>query len=62
MGAVVLMAGVVCLVLGAAGLFSGESVASYRRLRERKPATSLGYLAAGVVLITVGATLLAAGV
>ncbi|WP_114590235.1 hypothetical protein [Euzebya pacifica] len=58
MGAIVLMAGVLMLVLGAAGLL-GTGGASYSRMRTAKtPKTHYGQLVVGVLLTTSGMALL----
>lgn len=58
MGAIVLMAGVLMLVLGAAGLL-GTGGASFSRMRTaRTPKTHYGQLVAGVLLTTSGLALI----
>lgn len=58
MGATVLMAGVVLLVVGGAGLFAGGS-AAHSRMRTARPAAFVGMALVGVLLVASGAALLA---
>lgn len=54
------MAGVSMVVIGGAGLLSSGS-ASHSRMRTAPRRTFVGLVLAGVLLITVGATLIASG-
>jgi hypothetical protein len=59
MGPVLLLAGIVSLLLGGAGLLAGRG-AAHSRLRTARPIVHLVQIAVGVVLTTSGATVLLA--
>lgn len=60
MGATVLMAGVVLVVLGGAGLL-GTGGASHSRMRSARPVVFVVQLVLGVLLLSSGIALLTAG-
>lgn len=61
MAPLLISVGALLLIVGGAGLFAGENVASYGRLRDRKRGTSALYVLLGAGLLAAGIVALRGG-